>query len=323
MRILLLTMNKADATSYYRAAGISKDLERQSGATIDCYDWTEITLTWVQLSKYDIIWMQRPVQREAVNAITYLKLMNKPVWIDWDDDLFNIPQTHTNYMVFAQNRDNIIAIAQSADVITVSTESIRDSYLPYNANIRVIPNAIQDELLKPFTSTRTNILFYRGMKSHEDDVYAYQRHFQKLQDEGYIMKFMGFNPARYIYKATFVGERDIYHYFKYLQDIRPLALMFPMIDSPFNRSRSNIAWLEATMAGSIVIAPNWPEWQHAGIIHCNPENFYAITKEVAKGNVDVERLYQSSYEYINENLRLSVVNKLRVQVINELMDRKP
>ena len=73
------------------------------------------------------------------------------------------------------------------------------------------------------------------------------------------------------------------------------------------------------MAGSVCIAPNWPEWQHKGILHCTPENFYTVTKSVAKGEVDVDRLYNASYEYIADNLRLSVVNRQRVEVINELM----
>jgi len=299
-----------------------KDLERQANVTIDFYNWNEIVLTWVTLSKYDLVWMQRPVHQEAVNAISYLKLIKTPVWVDWDDDLFNIPQTHSSYMVFAQNRDNIISIATSADVITVSTEAIRDVYAPYNPNIRIIPNAVNDDILQPLTGTRTNTLFYRGLKSHEDDVYYYSNHFRKLVEDGANVKFMGFNPIRYVPKCTWVGERDINHYMKYIRDLRPLAFLFPMIDNPFNRARSNIAWLEATIAGSICIAPNWPEWKHRGIIHCNQENFYAVAKEVMKGNVDVERLYQVSYEYIYENLRLSVVNKQRVQVITELMDKK-
>lgn len=318
MKVLLLTMNRSDATSFYRASGVVRDLEKQAGATIDTYNWNQIPLTWDILTQYDIVWMQRPVMREAVNSAGYLKLMGKPLWIDWDDDLFNIPQTHTNYMTFAQNRENIISLIQLADVVTVSTQAIADSYSPYSANIRIVPNAVQDAMLQPFTGTRTNTLFYRGLKSHEDDIYYFSQHFRKLIEEGRNVKFMGVNPARYVPRATIIGEREIYNYLKYVRDLKPLAFLFPMVDNPFNRSRSNIAWLESTMAGSITIAPNWPEWQHKGIIHCTPDNFYAVATSVANGDVDVDRLYKVSYEYIADNLRLSIVNKQRVHVLKDL-----
>jgi len=314
-------MNKADATSFYRAAGVAGDLENKIGAVIDVMDWTEKTLTWTILSNYDIVWMQRPISPESVNAAKYLKLMEKPIWVDYDDDLFSLPTTHPMIHIFAGARDNIIALLQMADVVTVSTIGIRNSFEAYNGNIQVVPNSCQDSLLRPYTGKRSNVILYRGMKSHMADIYSYSIYIQKLIDDGHPVKFIGINPF-FLNKYTLLEERDIYHYFKYLQDIRPLCLIFPLIDNTFNRAKSNICWIEATMCGSVVIAPDWPEWDYPGILHYVPGTFYDVVKRVVMGQVEIEQLYQTSYQYISENLVLSKVNELRVNVVRELISKE-
>jgi len=323
MKILLITMNKADATSFYRAAGVVRDLESQTGITINVQDWQDQNIMWPVLINYDLVWMQRPVSNEAVNTAKYMRQMGIPLWVEYDDDLFNLPTTHDRYSVFQAARQNIITLLQMAAVVTVSTPVIKESYEPYNDNIVVIPNAIQDEMLVPAEVPVGRVMLYRGMKSHEDDVFAYNQHFRKIISSGAEVVFMtGFNPLRYLGRCTIIDSRDIYHYFNYLRDTRPLAFLFPMIENQFNRSRSNICWLEATMAGSVIIAPDWPEFHHPGIIHCNEKNFHEVATAVWNGKYDTEDLYHKSYNYIADNLKLSTVNKMRVEIINNITNGK-
>jgi len=321
MKILLLTMQKGDATSFYRAAGVAKDIEAQTGHQITVQDWTEQTLTWPILINYDLVWMQRPIQPEAVSTVKYLKLMRKPVWVEYDDDLFNLPQSHQYYNAFSQARNNIIQLLQMADVVTVTTPTIAESYEPYSKNVRIVPNAVCDELLSPVEMPFGDEFMYRGMKAHEDDLYAYRQPFQVLLNAGMKIRFMtGFNPLRYFTgKMTVVEHRDIFHYFEYIRRFRARAFLFPMVDNRFNHARSNICWLEATMAGSVTIAPDWWEWKHPGIIrYRKPEEFHEVVLEVMKGGVSVDQAYRESYRYITENLLLSKVNRQRIEIINQL-----
>ncbi len=315
MKILLLTMNKADATSHYRAAGVVRDLVRR-GYSIDMFDWPEIQLTWPVLARYDLVWMQRPgppITGQAVNAMNYCKSLKLPVVLDFDDNLFNVPNSHENAHAFAEMRENLILLLQGAAATMVSTKCIYEDYSAINTNIHIVPNAVPDDMLQPFTGERSNVLLYRGMRNHIPDVYAYHQHFQKLLDDGYKVKFMGLNPF-FLNKYTFLQGKDIYKYFEYFRSLRVKALLFPMMDNRFNRSRSNIAWLESTMAGTVTIAPSWEEWQCPGIIHHRPDNFYQVVVSLMKGEYDIDRLYKTSYEYIRENLVVSKVNALRAQV---------
>jgi hypothetical protein len=321
MKILLLTMQKGDATSFYRAAGVVSDIESQTGHDVTIQDWSEQTLAWPVLINYDLVWMQRPIQPEAVNTVQYLKLIGKPVWVEYDDDLFNLPQSHQYYAAFGKARNNIIQILQLADAVTVTTPTIAESYEPYSKNITIVPNAIRDELLAPVELPWGDEFMYRGMKAHEDDLYAYRQPFQILLNEGMKIKFMtGFNPVRYFTgKMTVVENRDIYHYFDYIRKFRARSFLFPMVDNRFNQARSNICWLEATMAGSVVVAPDWGEWSHPGIIrYRKPEEFHEVVLEIMRGQVSVDQAYHESYRYIRENLLLSKVNKLRIEIINKL-----
>lgn len=319
MRILLLTMNKGDATSYYRAAGVIRDLERR-GITVDMFDWPEIAITWPVLSRYDIIWMQRPgppITQQAVNAMNYCRQMGRPVVLDFDDNLFNVPMSHENAHGFAEMREGLILLLRGAAAVMVSTVEIARDYAQFTGRVRVVPNAVPDELLRPFTGERTQTLLYRGMRNHLPDVYAYSQHFQQLIKDGYKLKFMGLNPY-FLSGYTLLKGKDIYQYFEYFRSLRVRALMFPMVDNKFNRSRSNIAWLEATMAGTVCVAPNWEEWKHPGIIHCGPENFYHVMVGIMKGEYDVERLYRTSYEWIRCNRVVSVTNNLREGIFAEV-----
>jgi hypothetical protein len=313
-------MKKSDATSFYRGAGVVADLEKQTGTTITVAEWGEISPTWENLSRYDLFWLQRPAHQVAVNAANYIKSLDKPIWVDYDDDILNLHYTHESYNIFASAREFIISMIQRANVVTVSTEKIKESYSPYNENVQIVPNAVHDDMFSEFTGNRSEILFYRGMSSHRPDLFVFANHFKQLISEGHNLKFMiSINPRLYIGpKCDWIPERELFHYFKYIRDLKPKAFMFPMIDNRFNRCRSNIAWLEATMAGSLCIAPDWEEWQKPGIIHCDKDNFYATCKAVANGEYDIDALYRLSYEHIRENLVLSKVNQKRIEIIKSL-----
>jgi hypothetical protein len=321
MKILLVAMKKSDATSYYRGAGVVADLENQTGAKIDITDWGGMVPTWDSLSRYDLFWFQRPAHQVAVTAANYIrKELGLPIWVDHDDDLLNLPATHDSVNTFAANREHIIGMIQRANAVTVSTVKIKESYSIYNENIHVVPNAVHDEMFNEFTGTRAEILFYRGMSSHRPELVSFMHHFRQLIADGHKLKFVtNINPRIYLgLKCDWIPEKELYMYFNYIRQLHPKAFMFPMVDNTFNRCRSNIAWLEATMAGSVCIAPDWPEWQKPGIIHCDKDNFYQVCKAVANGDYDIDALYRQSYEYIRENLVLSKVNQQRIEIIKSL-----
>ncbi len=105
-----------------------------------------------------------------------------------------------------------------------------------------------------------------------------------------------------------------------LSEAAPSAMIFPLHEHPFNRCKSNIAWLEATFAGAACIAPDWAEWRHPGVLNYTDEHSFSDQmNSVMRGDVDVEDLARTSWAYIQDNLTLEKVNKLRWQVVTSLL----
>ena len=54
----------------------------------------------------------------------------------------------------------------------------------------------------------------------------------------------------------------------------------PLKDNLFNHAKSNLAWIEATCAGAMTLAPDWPEWRRPGVSNYeSPLNFKKLLRE--------------------------------------------
>lgn len=312
MRILFLTENKQDATSFYRGAGIVSDLSKKLKSVIDILNWDEVVLGWNHFAQYDLIYMQRPLTKSAVEAATYLKIMGKKIWIDWDDDYINIPTWHFFVLQLQSYIENIKTLAGLADIITVTTKSLYDVYIAFNSNVHIIPNAIPEVLFTKTVNNNSGGVFWRGSHLHFPNLMNYVNEIQKCTEISQI-KFMGLNPY-FLTSYKLIAEMDVYNYFNHYKNLSPKFTFVTLIDHPFNRGRSNIAWIEATMAGAVCLAPDWEEWQMPGIIrYSSREDFVYSYGEMVKE--DLSHFYKISYEYIRQNLILEKVNKLRVELV--------
>ena len=128
------------------------------------------------------------------------------------------------------------------------------------------------------------------------------------------------NPFKFDYRPFSSG---LWQYFDDLAKAKPHWLICPLIDNKFNRSKSNIAWIEASWAGAAVIGPELPEWKRPGIINYKDvTHLEKIISKVAAGHYDRKELIQQSREYIEKNNTLSKVNKKRKDVIHALLAEK-
>ncbi len=289
------------------------DLARKANAVIDVYNWNEINPDWSIFYVYDMVYMQRPLTKTAVDSAMYLKMMGKRLWIDWDDDYLNIPTYHFFVLQLQSHRDNIIKLAAMADIITVTTKALYEVYSQLNSNIRVIPNAIPSRLFEKVNYNNSGCIFWRGSHLHFPNVMHYANELQELVNRGIKMKFQGLNPF-FLNAYTMLPEMEMYNYLDHYKKISPKFSFVCLIDNQFNRGRSNIAWIEATMAGTVCLAPDWDEWKHPGIVnYSSREEFVSKFTEMNEG--DLKPYYEMSFDYINENLILENVNKLRLEIL--------
>jgi len=327
MKIAFISPIDYDSCSFYRSAGVAPDLAEKLGCDIDVYSGEVAKLMWPQLIKYKLAMFQRPFTENTLNLISYLKKFNVPIWIDFDDLIIDLPITNPAWELLTDNRENIINILSLADVVTVTTNLLRTCLLPHNKNIRVIPNAFNNWSFKTKISSaeRVKTILWRGGDSHLYDLLRYTRIINKLLQnyKDWKFTFMGYLPA--MFKSEYGNlfyERstDPYIYFDKLASSGATALHVPLQDSQFNRCKSNIAWIEATYAGAVTIAPAWDEWKMPGVLNYKDDDeYYNLVSKVISGDIDTRRMVERSWSYITDKLTLSRVNELRVQVVKHLL----
>lgn len=116
---------------------------------------------------------------------------------------------------------------------------------------------------------------------------------------------------------------DIFGYFQRLIQLKPHFVVFPLEDNTFNRCKSNIAAIEATVAGAVCISPDYmPEFGEIPRIAYHPngeENSLFSTLEWINNN-DVSDIWQRVHEGETplQILRLSEINKIRIRIAAEI-----
>jgi hypothetical protein len=158
------------ACSFYRSNGVFPKLDIHTLMMAD--------VDWQSLADTDIVMMERPSDRNFYNAAHIIKEFGVKLWIDFDDNFFALPewnQSKTHYQN-PENQGAIIRCLKIADVVTVTTQLLKDIYSKYNDNIHVVPNAFNDYNYK-FTKqySKNKIIMWRGSNTHRGDLYTKHR----------------------------------------------------------------------------------------------------------------------------------------------------
>lgn len=333
-RILCLVPNASDATSWYRAAGPLCTLGRNT----DKYDFIYAeAFTWVTMHMADALFMQRPYKEGHLHLLQLAKDMGKPVWIDYDDDLFTIPTDNPAYDSYMtrETQKIIIDLIANADQVSVTTPHLKNKFQagssPLNRNVRVIPNAYdfkmfpyRREELKP----RTKVVLWRGSKTHQRDLQTMAAEMiqsSRMQEfKDWLWSFVGD-------KAWFITDympknRVLVHsgfdtvaFNKEIYNMCPSIIQVPLNNTEFNKSKSNIAWLEGIHCGAVGLVPDWEEWRRPGAVtYKDPKDYGEKLRGMMRGDFDLKRLYDLSYAELHESYDLSKVNKLRLSLLDDL-----
>lgn len=336
--VMLVSPNRADATSFYRGYGPWGALRKDLPQNVNLVSWPG-NLDWSTLKMVDVVFLQRPFNTDHLKIAEMAKERGKKLIVDYDDDLFHVPDDNPAHALYesAVNKANIVKILGHADAVIASTNFLRGILAkampgPYqdatwNKTV-VIPNAF-DDFDFTFREKRgkvkepTNCVLWRGSATHMRDLSDYAAEIIQAHQENpnWIFTFIGYHPwfiSQAFKKENYVHSRalDVYEYFKTIHEMYPSAVIVPLFRSAFNLCKSNIAWIEASFAGAVTVCPNWEEWQKPGALNFNDQReFLNSLNAVLRGEVDVKARAEESWQYIQDNLLLSKVNKKRLEVL--------
>lgn len=315
------------AVSFYRSIGpmsylpkLDKNIELRLPSKI----------SWSTIAGADIFYIERPQENNDLAAIKLAKDFNAKIWLDFDDLLHEVPKYNPSYKFYNDKRtqDNIEEAMLLADVITVSTNEIKDYYYEMNNNIHVIENSHNDYIY-PFnkiTDTKETIN-WRGSDTHRQDLLSVAENIWSVSERNpaWGWTFIGKDPwyiTEKIKNYFQFDECDIVTYNKFILDLRSAIQIVPLIQNNFNKGKSNIGWLEGTYCGSATIAPSLPEFDKPGVINYmdKEDSFGYYLEKAIKSKSFRQQKYIESYEYIKENLLLSTINKKRLEIVEMLYE---
>lgn len=329
IRILAIIPNRNDATSFYRSIGPLTELTRRDGLNIEIAEPSSVSWS-VIAANCDILFMQRPYNDDHVTMVKLAKIQGKPIWVDYDDDLFSVPESNPSHAVYGRDdiRRNIATIIASADHVTVSTETLKNAIQgmptgPLAKKCTVIRNALPMHIIPPapeLPDTRNNLICWRGSATHIEDVEIWMEDILRATNsyKDYTFHFQGEVPWKLKKYATknmvFSKSIDILEYFELLGNIQPRAMIVPLVDCPFNRAKSDIAFLEGVWAGAMCIAPDMPEWKNMATF-----NYGTMGGSLMRALNDV---IQMGDKYLNERVSLSRQHDMRrVEAANNERER--
>jgi hypothetical protein len=319
-----------DPCSFYRGRGVLTELRKNYGYEIIPYF---SGMEWSWLKMMDIVFLQRPCMDWQYNVIIKAKALGKKIWVDFDDDVLNIPDTHPIELVefFKNTVKTTIQIAKLADIITVSTISLKEKFAKLNDNIVVIPNALDDSCFplqcKQKYSDNKKIL-WRGSRTHENDVYCYKDALLNGMQHDWEFNFICDQQFMFIQKFAnsnykYTRSMELIEYFQFIKNLNPSLCIVPLDENELNLSKSNINWIEATYVGAACLIPDFGDFKFCnGLHYLNQMQFEGKLLSAIEGKHDLKEINRQSWEYIKENLLLTYLNLQRKTIVENLMDKK-
>lgn len=324
--------NPRDATSLYRGFGPLAELRRSMPGLRLCSLPPEIT--WNTLAQCDAIFLQRPFRPNDLDLARMACRLRLPIWVDLDDDLFSVPSWNPSSPLY--NRPGVAQcihdVLEIATVVSASTRHLADELQSHTqASVVVVPNAInmrvfRRELPERIEDPRERLIVWRGSPTHRKDLNIAAEACIAVAKEnpnvtwlfiGDAPWFVDYMPPRLVRTAPAI---DPFEYHDCIRQLRPNIWIVPLVDIPFNRSKSNCAWLEASFAGAASLVPAWDEWRVPGVVNYGSEADFAVKLRsmVAESTSTLDALADKSWQYISSNLTLGLANQKRQAILEGL-----
>ncbi len=326
--MLAFPANLLDDPCFYRCLGPLAALrQKRPGLQIQVIE----NINWASLGMNDVVMLQRPHSPNQLKIAEMAVRHGLPLWVDHDDDVFNIPRGNPAYESYMNPgvHATVANILRLADIVTTSTVPLKRVVERFNPNTHVVPNALMSNMvgaIRQSDAPRSNLVYWRGSSTHQRDLDFYTPQMVEVAKRNPTVPwlFHGLSAANYqlldmIPTAKKAARVDPIEYFSFISNLRPRVFVVPLDDNTFNHSKSNIAWIEATFAGAVCVAPSWEEWQRPGVLNYTPENFAEVLhKAINLEPPQHEALWAQAAEYVSERLDIDAVNGKRSAIIDEL-----
>jgi glycosyltransferase involved in cell wall biosynthesis len=232
-----------------------------------------------------------------------------------DDYLLKTPASHIESNQYAGSVRCAQIIIKHADMVTVPTEPLQNHLMKLNPNVRVIPNALDEqvwltsgrmEFSAPDSDGKLRIL-YMGTRTHQNDLLVVEGAMKRIiaeYGEQVVLDIVGVVPKEFRsdwLNIIPIPNDDYPHFVRWLHAKACWAIgIAPLEDTEFNRCKSHLKYLDYSALGLAPICSNMAPYQ--GII-VNGINGILADNSTASWYHSVKSLIE------NEALRINVARQ--------------
>lgn len=229
------------------------------------------SLSRAEIDWADLILLQRLDSPAGFDAIEIAHLYGKPVIYDTDDNWVDPPPEYHPAYVYHSSilvRNTVERYLSKADLVTVSTPALAETFGRFQDRILVVPNTVDFEP-PPEVAGREGAcvrIGYAGTRTHDGDFEVVVPALARLRREfgkRIALVFLGCLPAGLdASEVELWGFSDDYK--GYLARLAGLGIQIglaPLRDNPFNRFKSNIKYLEYSLAGAAGVYSKSPAYE--------------------------------------------------------------
>jgi len=266
LRIFILCSNTNDACAQIRLCRPLSHLEKQGKLAMKIFPLNKKhPPSFDNLDWADLVIFQRTRSFFWKPYLKYAKEKKIPVIYEIDDNLLELPPRHPQYSYWKKIKNNpkYTWYLRNADGITTTTRPLAYYLKKFNENVFLLPNYI-DSTLRPTQDMETEnknsdgktfTVGYAGSITHSYDfepICSALKKINKLFSKKIQFHFIGFAPSKLLKETNLIFDGRCIPYYDYLNNLHQKKIdlgLAPLIDNSFNECKSNIKFLEYTLAG--------------------------------------------------------------------------
>ena len=275
---------------------------------------------------------------ELDSLLSHLRRTGAKLVYDIDDELLNLPDTHSEFTVYKERQNVIRRLLFEADSVWTSTEALANSFKPIARNIHIFENYLDyklfDQLDADIQSTPDDIfnILYMGTSTHAADLDLVLDALRKLDEDG--MKF----------NLYLIGITTNIPLFDWVKVINPPVTVYPLFRQwlltldffdlgiaplqlgDFNNCKSDIKFWDYTSMGIPTLASEVTAYrsiivngENGFLTKNHTEDWYIKIKEIMKNRPKLKSILIRARETLKSmHIQIDGVEK-RKKVLTELL----
>lgn len=291
----------------------------------------EINITGILDTRYldgqDLIIMQRQYKPDVYYYLMKEKAKGVKLIYECDDDMFTVPKWNSAYNVLGKKsiKENVKTFVSKCDAVFTTTEQLAKVYGQYCEKVYVLPNSLDFNVFSPSPrNSKKKVVLWAGSDTHKKDVEILRPAMQRLvRDEDVFVKFWKMDVGiPEIHQVPFV---PLEAYYSMLAQVDAVIGLSPLVYVPFNKSKSNIKFLEYTAQGMATIASNFGPYAdtiedgETGILIDNNRDWYDKIRFLLENDDERNRLAENALKLVKEEYDIQKNYILWKNAIDEVM----